>query len=111
MIEGILYGVVVSLAFIGIISLIYFLILHTFRPKDNGRFIIRLTDELTELQIYDLIFSAYLRNFLYGGAFCADIILVDLISDAEKRGYISEIINDFKRVKVVKSAELMKMFE
>ena len=111
MIEGLLYGIIVSLAFVGIVSLIYFFVLYTFRPKSNGIYIIKLTDGLTKLQIYDLIFAAQLRNMIYGGTFCSDVIVLNMIKETDVSEYIVELLKEFTYVKVIDCKELSMMFE
>lgn len=82
MIEALWYGFVVSLSFIGFVSVIYLILLHTYSPLKYGNIVINLTRNPTENEIYNAVIGLHLYELLFGNGTSANIIILNSKNDA-----------------------------
>ncbi len=111
MLEALWYGSVAALTFIGFISLLYFLLLHIYRPKDNGNYILCIPTNASAEEILKLIYGAYLRNLIYGSLICKDIVIFDNKLGEEKKHLIKKIAEDLGGISYISVSDLETLFE
>lgn len=88
MIEALWYGIVVSLSFIGFISVIYIVLLHIYSPAKYGNLVVSLSENLTKHELYDAVYGIRLHNALSGITNSEDLIILKSGSEAI---YVCEI--------------------
>ena len=76
MIEALWYGIVVSLSFIGFISVIYIVLLHIYSPAKYGDLVVSLSENLTKPELYDAVYGLRLHKALSGIGNADDLILL-----------------------------------
>ena len=64
-------------AFIGMIALTYYILLHILSPKKNGEYIIVVPVSPKKEHISALVYSARLRLGLFGGQYRGKVIVLD----------------------------------
>ena len=111
MLEAAWYGAITALTFIGFISLVYFFLLHIYRPKDNGNYMLYIPSDASENDILKLIYGAYLRNLIYGSLICRDIVVFDNCISDERRLLIKKITEDLGGISYVSVKDLTAFFE
>lgn len=88
MIEALWYGIVVSLSFIGFISVIYIVLLHIYSPAKYGNLVVSLSENLTKHELYDAVYGLRLHKALSGITISNDLIILKSGSDVI---YVCEI--------------------
>ncbi len=111
MLEAIWYGSVAALTFIGFVSLVYVAVLHIYRPKGNGNYILYIPESYSIDEVLNQIYGAHLRNLIYGGLICNDIIIVDNNLSEERKLLIKKISEDFSGVNFISLDDITAFFE
>lgn len=99
MIEALWYGFIVSLSFIGFVSILLYILLHTYAPHKNCKNIICLSDDLTENELYRMIYGVYLRRIIFGHLVPDKIIILNNQSDVAsvcEMCELKEVFNNFE---------------
>lgn len=111
MIEAVWYGTIASFTFIGFVSLVYFIVLHIFRPKNNGRFILFIPSNSTVEEINSLVYGAHLRNLIYGSLISEEILILDNNFDDDKKKMIVDIAKNYGGIQFINSDNILTIFE
>ncbi len=111
MIEALCYGIVAALTFIGFISLVYFAVLHIYKPKENGNYVIFVPEDASYDDIVSLIYGAYLRNIIYGDLLGKDIIIIDDGISDSKKTMIKKLASDYNSVSFINSDNIMSFLK
>lgn len=90
MIEAVWYGVIASFSFLGLLSVILYILLHIYNTNGTGKVVFYVDKNVPEHRFVDLIFSSYLRKFLFGKMISDEIIV---ISDSLDDDYVNSFIN------------------
>lgn len=90
MIEAIWYGVIASFSFLGLLSVILYILLHIYNVNGMGRVVFYVDRNVPEHRLVDLIFSSHLRKILFGKMLSDEIIVV---SDNLDDDFIDSFIN------------------
>lgn len=83
MFEALWFGFVASLAFIGFMSIVCYIILHIYPPRKYCRFVMYIPDNITEDELHSLMYGSYLRNALCGDILTKDIIILSDNTDVD----------------------------
>ena len=90
MIEAVWYGVIASFSFLGLLSVILYILLHIYNTNGAGKVVLYVDKNITEDRIVDLIFSSNLRKILFGTIIPDEIVV---ISDNLDDNYINRFIS------------------
>lgn len=110
MIEAFIYGMIASLTFIGFVSLVYFIVLHIYRPKENGRFVLFIPNNATNEEISSLIYGAHLRNLIYGSLISEDVFIFDNSFDESVKETIIDIAKNYGGIQFVNADNILSVF-
>ncbi len=106
MIEAIWYGIIAVFAFMGFLSLIFYLLLYFFKPKADERNLIYIPDYYNDDDIANLIYGAYLRNIIYGGLITKDIFIVGPNIDESKKALLISLSENYSCINFIESKEI-----
>lgn len=90
MIEAVWYGIIAAFSFLGLLSVLLYILLHIYNTNGIGKVVFYVDKNVPEHRFVDLIFSSYLRNFLFGKMISDEIIV---ISDSLGDDCINDFIN------------------
>jgi len=107
MIEAVWYGTAAALSFIGFMSLFCLILLYIYRPKKKNEYIIIIDDKTEKNEISHLIYSAYLRNLIFGTLFCDSVTVVDCGADEEIRQLVAEEAARYGSITVCTPGEII----
>ncbi len=111
MIESFGLGILLSLAFIGFISLIYFIVLCYLRFEFTGRFVIHITNEMSKPDIYYQMYGVDIRKLIYGDGIFKEVIVIDSLTDADKKIFLNEICDDLCGFTLINDNDIQSYFD
>lgn len=110
MIEAFFYGIIASLTFIGFVSLVNFIVLHIYRPKEKGRFVLYIPNNATIEEINSLIYGAHLRNLIYGSLISEDVFVFDNSFDKSLKETIVDISKNYGGIRFINADNILSVF-
>ena len=101
--EAVWYALVAALTFIGFVSIVFYILLKIYNPKQNGKFIISIPENANENEISFLLYAANLRSMLFGNLVFDSITVVDCSESSQ----VSRLAAEYVNIKVLKKSECM----
>ena len=77
MIEALWYGLAAALAFMGLVSIIWYIILSVYKPDSNVKYIITVPENCDTENAGKLVYGAYIRNMFLGSLVSTGTTVVD----------------------------------
>lgn len=99
MIEALWYGLIVSLSFIGFVSILLYFLLHTYSTDSNTKIIVWLPEGLSENDLYRAIYGIYLRKIIFGNLTTDNVVVLsakDAVSSACEMCELKEVFSNFE---------------
>lgn len=75
MIEAVWYGLIAALTFIGFVSVVCLTIMHFYKPKGSGNYILTIPENVSCDEIERLVCGAHLRRIIFGDLICDDVVV------------------------------------
>lgn len=91
MIEALFCGLVASMAFIGFISVIYYILLHIFKSSDCASYLICIPKQMKRDDFDNLYYLLHIKSIIFGDLFFNKIYLIDDNLEQNFKIYISEL--------------------
>lgn len=107
MIEAVWYGTAAALSFIGFVSLLFLILLNIYRPNEKNQYIIIIDETTDKHEISSLIYSAYLRNLIFGSLFCDGVTVVDCGAGEEIRQLVNGEVKRYGSITVCTSENVI----
>lgn len=111
MLESIWNGIMAALVFIGIVSLVYILLIHIFKPKKRGKFVVVIPSDADSEDIGSLLYGARMRTALFGDCCCGYTVAVDMGMSQKQRSLCDDICNECGNIIVCNRENLFETLE
>lgn len=106
MIEAIWYGTVASFAFIGLTSVVFYIVLCICNSDQKYKIMLYITDSLSTHEAFDLIYGTYMRSILLG-KLVSDEIVVIVNHESEIYQYIVSLVDELNGVNFVICTDIL----
>lgn len=93
--EAIWYALVAALTFLGFVSVLYYIVLRIFNPKNCGKYIIIIPKNAEKHEINSLLYSAHLRSMLFGDLLFDSITVIDNSNDENSSRIVFELAAEY----------------
>ena len=75
MIEAVWYGLIAAFTFIGFVSAVCFTVLHFYKPKGCGKYILFVPENAPRHEIERLLCGVHLRSIIFGSLLCDETVV------------------------------------
>ncbi len=103
-------GIVVSFAFLGIVLLILYSFLRVFNLQCNFVCFVCITDEMTKIEICNLVYGIYFKSIFYGDFVFNNTVLINMLTDENMNNYLSLFSDEFKNIRIVSVENINDLF-
>ena len=98
--EAVWYALVAALTFLGFVSIIFYILLRVFNPKNSAKYIITIPKNACRQEINSILYSAHLRNMLFGDLMFRSITVVNNSRCEENCSLVSELAAEYGNMTV-----------
>lgn len=101
--EAVWYALVAALTFIGFVSIVFYIMLKIYNPKQNGKYIINIPENADESEISFLFYAANLRSMLFGNLIFDSITVVSFSQSSS----VTEFAAEYSNINVITESEMI----
>lgn len=96
--EAVWYGAVAAFAFLGLVSVIYYIILWIYRPRGKCKYVITVTANTEKGEIGRQVYGSHLRNLIFGDLIGEGIILFNCGLNEEDSRALDNLAEEYGAV-------------
>ena len=109
--EAVWYGIVAALAFLGLVSIIYYVILLFYKPKCSCKYVIAVSDVSDKNEIGKLIYGSHIRSLIFGDLIGDGVVIINCGLDEESSKMLSELADEYGGAIICRADELNDCFK
>lgn len=98
--ETVWYALVAAFTFLGFVAVLFYIALRIFNPRNSAKYIITIPKNACRQEINCILYSAHLRNLLFGDLMFQNIEIVDNSRCEENRILIAELAAEYGNMTV-----------